>query len=133
SDLGRVGVVLGLVLDGPEGDGQFGIDVTRFLLDLLVLLSWLGRSNGLGVALVLCLRRRVRRVLRSGGVGGFLLRLGPFLQVEPFLREVSFHAFPEERTTRLESDGRSEEHASELQSHFDLVCRLLLEKKKDKM
>src|SRR5438034_8866163 len=28
---------------------------------------------------------------------------------------------------------RSEEHTSELQSHSDLVCRLLLEKKKDKM
>src|SRR5438034_11487935 len=29
-----------------------------------------------------------------------------------------------------ESVGRSEEHTSELQSHSDLVCRLLLEKKK---
>src|SRR5437588_8255360 len=28
------------------------------------------------------------------------------------------------------SDRRSEEHTSELQSHSDLVCRLLLEKKK---
>jgi len=28
--------------------------------------------------------------------------------------------------------GRSEEHTSELQSHHDLVCRLLLEKKKNK-
>src|SRR5207249_7666805 len=28
------------------------------------------------------------------------------------------------------SKGRSEEHTSELQSRFDLVCRLLLEKKK---
>src|SRR5260221_2198007 len=28
-------------------------------------------------------------------------------------------------------DGRSEEHTSELQSHSDLVCRLLLEKKND--
>src|SRR5438067_9971272 len=27
-------------------------------------------------------------------------------------------------------EGRSEEHTSELQSRFDLVCRLLLEKKK---
>ena len=27
---------------------------------------------------------------------------------------------------------RSEEHTSELQSRFDLVCRLLLEKKKKK-
>src|SRR5438034_8656022 len=28
--------------------------------------------------------------------------------------------------------SRSEEHTSELQSHSDLVCRLLLEKKKEK-
>src|SRR5699024_12045486 len=33
---------------------------------------------------------------------------------------------------RLEQAGnRSEEHTSELQSRFDLVCRLLLEKKKE--
>src|SRR5699024_12527114 len=30
----------------------------------------------------------------------------------------------------LLTQGRSEEHTSELQSRFDLVCRLLLEKKK---
>src|SRR5207237_2325426 len=29
--------------------------------------------------------------------------------------------------------GRSEEHTSELQSHLNLVCRLLLEKKKNKV
>src|SRR5699024_12113479 len=29
-------------------------------------------------------------------------------------------------------EKRSEEHTSELQSRFDLVCRLLLEKKKEK-
>src|SRR5438034_6681859 len=33
------------------------------------------------------------------------------------------------RPARLRAD-RSEEHTSELQSHSDLVCRLLLEKKK---
>src|SRR5438034_5586326 len=33
---------------------------------------------------------------------------------------------------RRSARGRSEEHTSELQSHSDLVCRLLLEKKKDK-
>src|SRR5699024_11406318 len=32
--------------------------------------------------------------------------------------------------TMLTSVSRSEEHTSELQSRFDLVCRLLLEKKK---
>src|SRR5260370_22938031 len=31
---------------------------------------------------------------------------------------------------RLREDRRSEEHTSELQSHLNLVCRLLLEKKK---
>src|SRR5438034_6155042 len=31
---------------------------------------------------------------------------------------------------RQRADTRSEEHTSELQSHSDLVCRLLLEKKK---
>src|SRR5260221_6875321 len=35
-------------------------------------------------------------------------------------------------TVRTFSQGRSEEHTSELQSHSDLVCRLLLEKKKKK-
>src|SRR5437868_9621105 len=34
--------------------------------------------------------------------------------------------------TYLIKIGRSEEHTSELQSRFDLVCRLLLEKKKKK-
>src|SRR5437588_3832636 len=36
------------------------------------------------------------------------------------------------RTSRLVRmpTGRSEEHTSELQSHSDIVCRLLLEKKK---
>src|SRR5260370_27069191 len=35
-------------------------------------------------------------------------------------------------TDRLPGDSRSEEHTSELQSHLNLVCRLLLEKKKIK-
>src|SRR5260221_1944595 len=34
------------------------------------------------------------------------------------------------RGVRAEGLPRSEEHTSELQSHSDLVCRLLLEKKK---
>src|SRR2546421_2681945 len=33
---------------------------------------------------------------------------------------------------RAHQGGRSEEHTSELQSRSDLVCRLLLEKKKNK-
>src|SRR5260370_32641512 len=34
------------------------------------------------------------------------------------------------RRARTASRGRSEEHTSELQSHLNLVCRLLLEKQK---
>src|SRR5260221_6206922 len=37
---------------------------------------------------------------------------------------------PPSGTAALQTDCRSEEHTSELQSHSDLVCRLLLEKKK---
>src|SRR5260370_10330914 len=33
----------------------------------------------------------------------------------------------------LTGEVRSEEHTSELQSHLNLVCRLLLEKKKNKL
>src|SRR5699024_12093015 len=40
---------------------------------------------------------------------------------------------PEWSSSSFKSDRmRSEEHTSELQSRFDLVCRLLLEKKKKK-
>src|SRR5437867_6723947 len=36
---------------------------------------------------------------------------------------------PRGRRARQTGDGRSEEHTSELQSPYELVCRLLLEKK----
>src|SRR5437667_5024775 len=52
------------------------------------------------------------------GIGRFVLRTKPHL--------VAIR--PLETTLALET--RSEEHTSELQSHHDLVCRLLLEKKK---
>src|SRR5437667_557429 len=42
---------------------------------------------------------------------------------------VAHHTGGRHRLCRAES-RRSEEHTSELQSHHDLVCRLLLEKKK---
>src|SRR5207247_4512133 len=37
------------------------------------------------------------------------------------------------RGTRRRCSRRSEEHTSELQSRVDLVCRLLLEKKKERL
>src|SRR5699024_11467302 len=46
-----------------------------------------------------------------------------------------FHKTPQTKSKKTHTSananaGRSEEHTSELQSRFDLVCRLLLEKKK---
>src|SRR2546421_8800998 len=52
-------------------------------------------------------------------------------------RDDAAHALPQRhrrsrrhRAQHLPGDERSEEHTSELQSRSDLVCRLLLEKKK---
>src|SRR5437667_5847888 len=43
-----------------------------------------------------------------------------------------FHIGSADAASRHTDEHRSEEHTSELQSHHDLVCRLLLEKKKKK-
>src|SRR6266540_4490647 len=45
--------------------------------------------------------------------------------------EIAFIAGPVVSASRRARRSRSEEHTSELQSHHDLVCRLLLEKKKN--
>src|SRR5207237_8904189 len=46
---------------------------------------------------------------------------------------VARHQIERALRSRIEAvDVRSEEHTSELQSHLNLVCRLLLEKKKKK-
>src|SRR2546427_9294312 len=84
------------------------------------------------------LRRRGQQILRTfrlyrpghepprwrghqpvGRGGRFLLRCPPPAERQPPFPEGAF-------------DGRSEEHTSELQSQSNLVCRLLLEKKKKK-
>src|SRR5690625_7091627 len=65
-------------------------------------------------------------------------------ETEPLFENISFTAHRGERialigkngvgkTTLLNEITRSEEHTSELQSRGHLVCRLLLEKKKNKM
>src|SRR5260370_19170136 len=57
--------------------------------------------------------------------------LGQCVSSRRFLRwaRTSGHAFVGQQVCRA---VRSEEHTSELQSHLNLVCRLLLEKKKSK-
>src|SRR5260221_10887741 len=56
----------------------------------------------------------------------------PTIYDAPIASPVPFACFTRERHGRGDRRVvyRSEEHTSELQSHSDLVCRLLLEKKK---
>src|SRR5438067_7405508 len=59
------------------------------------------------------------------------------LQLGAFDRHAALHGLlrlfvPREARGNEPCGLRSEEHTSELQSRFDLVCRLLLEKKKKK-
>src|SRR5207237_2055384 len=71
-----------------------------------------------------------------------LERFVNFAQVHPLLEDlVAVHVHEDLRHNRKEGGAqagqfgafaRSEEHTSELQSHLNLVCRLLLEKKKKK-
>src|SRR5438034_9697914 len=70
----------------------------------------------------------------------YTLSLHDALPISPTHRQVrQHHAHQDQRAATplhhgepLPEDERSEEHTSELQSHSDLVCRLLLEKKKKK-
>src|SRR5699024_12419564 len=70
---------------------------------------------------------RVIRKLSSSRVGCIcgMVYCFPFSRTHISVAPISFH--PGICTT---DSIRSEEHTSELQSRFDLVCRLLLEKKK---
>src|SRR5438034_8519453 len=79
-------------------------------------------------------------LFRSCRVYGFFSRLfGQCASIRlpmPLIRVTRRQAFRNLSAIRDDhclGDDRSEEHTSELQSHSDLVCRLLLEKKKKRM
>ena len=72
--------------------------------------------------------------LKKSGCHGFC-EMGPLVRIEPegWLYTKCQVSDVEEIIQKTILGGeRSEEHTSELQSRFDLVCRLLLEKKKKK-
>src|SRR5947207_9614442 len=52
--------------------------------------------------------------------------------VEPLESRTFFDVVAGTGLKNVRDSNRSEEHTSELQSHSDLVCRLLLEKKNDR-
>src|SRR5204862_7981262 len=74
----------------------------------------------------LCSTLDVRRLLPSASRISVRRKLKPSLRPRP----CSVAATGSRKTPRRQSKARSEEHTSELQSRRDLVCRLLLEKKK---
>src|SRR5438105_9985706 len=83
-------------------------DLFRIRLASAAVLSWhWGGGRGAGPVAVLCRGDAALRQARSGSASQF--------------------RSPDCRT---HNRSRSEEHTSELQSRVDLVCRLLLEKKK---
>src|SRR2546426_8517271 len=65
----------------------------------------------------------------EGGAQEVTARLAPGSQVEPG-QEITLSFDPDALHFFDAETGRSEEHTSELQSPCNLVCRLLLEKKK---
>src|SRR5260370_32525642 len=70
----------------------------------------------------IALARNTQRICSAGGT------LGDSALPRPHLERSSF-GDSERRSFQVRTRQRSEEHTSELQSHLNLVCRLLLEKK----
>src|SRR5689334_24449126 len=64
------------------------------------------------------------------GVGGLMVPLSEEMDVRELIAILGLPAVVVGRTALGGVNHRSEEHTSELQSQFHLVCRLLLEKKK---
>src|SRR5437667_7620357 len=83
------------------------------------------KAPKLWIVLARCYRALALSVERSMADLG--LCLSDFMVLEALL-----HKGPLTISEIVSGPLRSEEHTSELQSHHDLVCRLLLEKKKQK-
>src|SRR5699024_1166551 len=82
--------------------------------------------RGLAIALVVLYHVFFDRV--SGGVDVFLF-ISAFFLTGSFVRRMEDGRPTAPLAYWARTFKRSEEHTSELQSRFDLVCRLLLEKK----
>src|SRR5688572_32009096 len=83
-------------------------------------------------------------LFRSSGIPNFVSDQGSAREIVAFAQKASSSEeiigwaaarplkFAPGESRRYSNTGRSEEHTSELQSQSNLVCRLLLEKKKKK-
>src|SRR5947207_10506191 len=84
--------------------------------------------------------RRLKMPIRNEGASGTLVRFGHSTTSSASSTEKQKRSRPVRKMQYCRSGRgasafvfRSEEHTSELQSHSDLVCRLLLEKKKKRL
>src|SRR5260370_9735985 len=68
--------------------------------------------------------------LRQGDAVAFAVHHRPVRGTRGTYRVNLRHGVSRLRSGQRHTVGRSEEHTSELQSHLNIVCRLLLEKKK---
>src|SRR5690349_24111750 len=71
---------------------------------------------------------RIQRTKRS--IENLVMRIRTELEDRSILGEYGAEAIQRDLVARGKREIRSEEHTSELQSRSDIVCRLLLEKKK---
>src|SRR5438874_6495197 len=104
---------------------------------------WLRCTNSIGSSTVMMwsCRWRLAKSIMAARVVDFPEPVGPVTRIRPFFSSGNFFSTGgNPRSSTVDTfDGikrktaRSEEHTSELQSRRDLVCRLLLEKKKKKL
>src|SRR5438034_8995649 len=117
----------------------FGLLVTLLLIGFPIALipAWAfdvtpeGRRATKATTAETHLRRNMIVLLATGVIvsvaaGFFLLPRAAARKIDKSIAVLPFQHLSDE------NENRSEEHTSELQSHSDLVCRLLLEKKKNK-
>src|SRR5207249_12199255 len=74
--------------------------------------------------------RRLKGTLQQLPASGHLARFARFTLTSSANRDLILGTWIWRALMKWAVEVRSEEHTSELQSRFDLVCRLLLEKKK---
>src|SRR5699024_4590687 len=72
---------------------------------------------------------QVENSKENSRVGAYIQKYDPDLYLDTLISANKEHADDLKRIERMKVQKRSEEHTSELQSRFDLVCLLLLEKK----
>src|SRR4051812_34707410 len=109
----------GEVRDDAYTRHLFAADASLFAIEPLAV-AFPRDADDVAAAMSICARLSVPVVPRGGGTS----LAGQAAGGRGLVLDCSRHM------NRIEPIARSEEHTSELQSHVNIVCRLLLEKKK---